>query len=355
MTAAHLVGSVMLPDAETTFRIVSEHLGSRLARIPDGEVGERFYWIQFQKARFDATPGLSRVGDEPVYLRGQFDGRLIRIDEGVDAATLALPPLGYADAALDSYAVFARLQRDGVIAEGTRFQVCLPTPVGVIGSFFAADSRAPMEPVYERALLAELARIVDGIPHDRLAIQWDTALEFGLLEAAEIRGRRMTAWFGDSREQILAGIVERGARLVDSVPADVEVGLHLCYGDVEEKHFTEPLDAGMLAEVASGLFAASARPIDWMHLPVPIERDDDAYFAPLAAVAWPASTELYLGLVHHEDGVDGALRRAATAARFVPEFGVATECGFGRGPRERTEPLLDLHEAVAAALQDGTR
>lgn len=350
MTQAHLVGSIMLPDAETTFRVVSEHFGSRLTRIPDGEVGERFYWIQFQKARFDATPGLSRVGDEPFYLRDRFDSRLIRIDEGVDASTLAPPPLGYADAALDSFAIFDRLSREGVIARDTRFQVCLPTPVGVVGSFFSADSRTAMEPVYERALLAELARILDGIPHERLAIQWDVALEFGLLEAAEIRGHRMTAWFGDTREQILAGIVQRGAGLVDAVPEPVQVGLHLCYGDVEEKHFTEPVDAGMLAEVASGLFAASARDIDWMHLPVPIDRDDDAYFAPLAEVEWPGSAQLFLGLLHHEDGVDGALRRAATAARFVSEFGVATECGFGRGPRERTEPLLDLHEAVAAAL-----
>jgi hypothetical protein len=83
---------------------------------------------------------------------------------------------------------------------------------------------------------------------------------------------------------------------------------------------------------------------------VPIERDDDAYFAPLSGLAWPAQTEVYLGLVHHEDGVEGALRRAATASRFVPDFGIATECGFGRGPRERTAALLDLHEQVAASL-----
>ncbi len=66
---------------------------------------------------------------------------------------------------------------------------------------------------------------------------------------------------------------------------------------------------------------------------------------------WPAGTEVYLGLLHHEDGVDGALRRAATASRVVPDYGVATECGFGRGPRERTAGLLDLHERVAAALE----
>jgi hypothetical protein len=31
------------PDAEPVMRIVAEHLGERVKRIPDGEVGERFY------------------------------------------------------------------------------------------------------------------------------------------------------------------------------------------------------------------------------------------------------------------------------------------------------------------------
>ena len=106
----------------------------------------------------------------------------------------------------------------------------------------------------------------------------------------------------------------------------------------------------MLAEVLSGIFAAAPRLVTWVHLPVPIERDDDEYFAPLAEVSWPGDTEVYLGLIHHEDGVDGALRRATAASKVVADYGVATECGFGRGPRERTASLLDLHEQVAASL-----
>jgi hypothetical protein len=98
--------------------------------------------------------------------------------------------------------------------------------------------------------------------------------------------------------------------------------------------------------VIRGLLAAAPRRIDWIHLPVPIERDDGAYFAPLAGLPLPEETALVLGLVHHEDGVDGAMRRIAAAATAVPRFGVATECGFGRGPAERTVPLLDLHRAI---------
>jgi len=41
---------------------------------------------------------------------------------------------------------------------------------------------------------------------------------------------------------------------------------------------------------------------------------------------------------------------AASRGATVPDsFGVATECGFGRGPAEHTAPLLDLHAAVLDA------
>ncbi|WP_025157527.1 hypothetical protein [Leifsonia aquatica] len=336
---AHLVGSVNLPDAETVLRTVSEHLGDRMRRIPDGEVGERFYWIQFQTARFDTMAGISRIPTEPYYLRDRFDARPFQLDAGVTADDLVFPDLGYATAALESYAAFARLADEGVLAPGTRFQVSLPTPAAIAGAFVVPQDRAAFEPAYERALLAELDRIVAGIPHDRLAVQWDTAVEFGLLEG------RIEPWFDD----VLDGVVERAVRQAQAVPSDVEVGYHLCYGDVEESHFVQPADAGWLAAVTRGILDRAGRPIAFVHLPVPIERDDEAYFAPLADVRIPDGTELYLGLLHHEDGTEGAARRIAAAGTAQPAFGVATECGFGRGPSERTAGLLDLHAAVAEA------
>ena len=45
---ALLVGSVNYDDAETTIRTAGDLLGTRLRRIPDGEVGKRFHWIMFQ-------------------------------------------------------------------------------------------------------------------------------------------------------------------------------------------------------------------------------------------------------------------------------------------------------------------
>lgn len=342
---AHLVGSVNLPTAEDVLGAVADHLGDRISHIPDGEVGERYYWLQFQTRRFDRTPGLVRLGDTPYLIRGEFDQRPFALDGTVAAADLQLPDLGYATAAIDSYAVFARLQEEGRIAPGTRFQVSLPTPAAVVGVFIAPQDRAAIEPVYTRALFAELDRIAEAVPHDALQVQWDTAVEFAWLERAVLGGAVLAPWWDDVLEGVLTRLVDDAAH----VPADVPVGFHLCYGDVEEAHFVQPADAGVLAQVVRGLLERSPRPIAHIHLPVPIERDDPAYFAPLADLALPEGTDLYLGLVHHEDGVEGALRRIDAASSAVPRFGVATECGLGRGPVERMVPLLDLHRQVLEA------
>lgn len=347
MTEPHgalLVGSLNYDDAEKTMRVAADLLGGHLRRIPDGEVGKRFHWIMFQPDVIGQADGIERVGDQPIPFPAGIDARGLRIAEGTEAAAIDLPPLGYAAAALESYEVFRRLRDEGVIAEGVRFQVSLPTPLAVISSFFQGADRAAIEPVYTSAMLRELDEIIDAIPGHDLAIQWDVASEMGIIEGASGYGATMSAWWpGDAFE----GLVSRLAFLIDVVPIGIEVGVHLCYGDAGEKHFVEPTDAANLVRYANAVIAASERELTWLHLPVPIERNDAEFFAPLASLA--PVPELYLGLVHREDGAPGAQRRIAAAAAVVPEFGVATECGIGRAPAGSTEGILRTHAEVAAA------
>lgn len=344
---AHLVGSVTTSSAEETFRTLSTHLGGHLRRIPDGEVGKRFHWVLFQGEVFDATPGLARVGEDPFLVAG-FDVRPFTLDGSVGAEEIRFPELGYARAALESYGDFVRLRDAGEIRAGTRFQVSLPTPLAPLTTFVHPDARALLESGYTHALIDEITAITTAIPVEDLAIQFDLAIEFSYLETAA--GREITipshAWF----DPVLDGLIERAAAIIDSVAGGVEVGVHLCYGDVGEQHFVQPLDTANITAVANALARAVARPLTWLHLPVPIDRTDPEYFAPLRDLTG-SYRELYLGLIHQRDGVDGATARihAATEAGLA-SFGVATECGFGRGPAERTVPLLELHAAVARPL-----
>lgn len=83
---------------------------------------------------------------------------------------------------------------------------------------------------------------------------------------------------------------------------------------------------------------------------VPRNRMDDAYFAPLRHLPLHPETEMYLGLVHFTDGVEGTRRRIAAAQKVVADFGVATECGMGRRNAATIPELLRIHSEVAAPV-----
>jgi hypothetical protein len=136
-------------------------------------------------------------------------------------------------------------------------------------------------------------------------------------------------------------------RLGAMVPEDVELGFHLCYGDLDAKHFVEPVDASKMVELANLIVRGVSRPITWLHMPVPIDRTDDAFFAPLESLGLGPETELYLGLVHAQDGVEGTRRRIAAAKKYAPSFGIASECGISRG--RDSNLAMDFIKTYAAA------
>jgi methionine synthase II (cobalamin-independent) len=251
--------------------------------------------------------------------------------------------LGYAREAQASYPVFVAARDRGTLAPGTRLQVCLPTPMAVIGSFVIAQDVPKILPAYERAMLREVSAICAAIPHNELAIQWDVCVE-------------MIQW--DGRFPPMPAIPEMEAvftgafsRLAAAIPADVEFGIHLCYGDHDNKHFIQPVDLGKAAELANLIVRAAGRPLNWIHMPVPVDRDDSEYFAPLRKLEHGVSTELYLGLVHRQDGVPGSLRRARAAMSHVQHFGIATECGLGRARTpDRAREILQVQADSAAAI-----
>ena len=77
---------------------------------------------------------------------------------------------------------------------------------------------------------------------------------------------------------------------------------------------------------------------------MPAPRATDDFFAPMHDFRLASTTEIYLGLIHAADGVEGAKQRIALATKFVPRFGIATECGFARArKKDLVRKLLDIH------------
>src|SRR5262249_41465902 len=140
---------------------------------------------------------------------------------------------------------------------------------------------------------------------------------------------------------------DRLVRLGNHIPESVELGYHLCYGDFGHRHVVEPEDTALMVGLANRLSQRLGRSMQWMHMPVPRDRSDAAYFAPLSGLRLRPETRLYLGLVHHTGGVDGTRKRIEAAEKYVPEFGISTECGLGRRDPATLPELLKIHAEVA--------
>jgi hypothetical protein len=348
-----LVGSVGLKDSEEVFRAVGPLLGSRMRRIPDGETGPRTSWVARLRFALESNPAFE---DDPreaaaggrithpiegtrtwkgsaAVPRGAPPPPRLRLRAGTKPEDIRIGGLGYPQAALDSYRTLTRLRGEGVVPGHLRFQVALPTTAAFLNAHLVYEHHAIVEPVYRARLFSEVDEILAAIPHCDLAIQWDVSTEMGQWEGVR------HAHFADVEK----GVIERLALHCRRVPREVELGVHLCYGSYGGRHWKEPESTAKMVEVHNRLAAELDRPIDYLHMPVPADRSDDGYFSPLARLELDPRTKLILGLVHDSDGVPGTRKRIAAAAKYAREFGIATECGFGRRPPETIPDLLRVH------------
>lgn len=339
--AVHLVGTVPLASTSEVLDLLAATTAPFMRRIPDGETGVRSYWVSsqarvlhedllFEAAGHDWEPGREMpLTGAPKY----------RLRQDVDSATVEIGSFGYGEFARESYPLFRNMKEDGRIAEHTRFQVGLPTPMGFYTSIVAPESQSAVASAFEHRMKAELDELLAIVPHDELAIQWDCCLEIFVWE-----GIRRLDIEGDQRQAVLDSMI----RLGNMVPLSVELGYHLCYGDFRHKHGVEPADTANMVTIANALTDGVKRTVNWIHMPVPRGRDDDSYFAPLAGLTLAPETELFLGLVHFTDGEEGTRRRMETATRHYAGYGIATECGLGRREPDTIPDLLRIHATCAA-------
>ena len=335
ITDVHLVGSIGLDTVDEVFATAGPLLGRRLRRIPDGEPGPRRLWVSFQYPLLRSSPFLRP--DPSGALRKTSGFPLLCLAEGVDGDDVSFSELGYAREARGSYLDFVAARQRGTIAPGVRFQVCLPTPMSVIYAFCTARDVVAIERAYEKAMAREVKMICAAIPHQDLCIQWDVCHD-------------MILWDGQPQDQfplVKASrneITQRLARICTAVSDDVELGFHLCYGDFGGKHFFDPVTARHLVDVSNALATHVKHKIAYIHLPVPAARATDDFFAPMRDFKLAPETTIYLGLVHAADGAEGTKKRIALAQKFVPKFGIATECGFARARKpDLVKNLLAIH------------
>jgi hypothetical protein len=339
-----LVGSVPLKTVEDVMRTFGGAFGPYLPALPDGEVGERKSWVlRLSYQVFNGHIDLETIkrprplnGIEQLMPRGREDVWQFKVRDGVERVRFGNPGyrLGYARDAVSSYFVFKTLREKGVFPPDLRFQISMPMVNSVIRALtfpFPGDLER-IRPGYEEAIAAELDAILEAIPARDLAIQWDLAWEVAAVH---------DGLDGYPAERDVATHVAPVGRLSRKLPADVTLGFHFCFGTFGGWPRFAPNDLGRTVDLINGAVAASGRRVDWVHIPT-LDRTDDAFYAPLSK-ADVRGARIYMGMIH---SMPTFAERLKVARKFVPSFGLAAYCGFGRHKPEEIDQVIADHLAA---------
>ena len=71
--------------------------------------------------------------------------------------------------AIQSWAVFERLQKAGVIPAKVKFQICIPTPIAPTYNNMVPGDRPALLPALTQHFIGEVAKIASALPNDRIA------------------------------------------------------------------------------------------------------------------------------------------------------------------------------------------
>ena len=280
----HLIGSVPLASTEEVFRTLVGALGDRLSRMPDGETGERRRWIWWQRTMLERHPAMEVDRETaPIEIR-QWDGSLLRRSElfrlrqGVNPEAVDVRDRLRRGRARFVGAVRGAPARRRDSRRACAFRSACPRPMSSAFMYVSPRSHDDYMRAYERALLRALAEIVAKVPARRsehpvghlpgsagvrdLLRQPPRRLQGADLRAAGAPRRRRSA---RSRAR-LSPLLRQPRR---SAP----------------RHAARHRDPHRDRQRRSS--RAPRRVVDFLHLPVPRERDDVAYFAPLRELRLP--------------------------------------------------------------------
>ena len=348
-----LVGSMPFDSVEEVLRRCAP-LADNMASLPDGEVGDRKNWTEYLPLRTFANHG------DLEELRRPLGGRIplapehsvasgeVQALEGMvwhfrikpGTTTLVFEDLHYAAAAIDSYKIFDRLRAQQVIPDHARFQVAFPASSSAVEEYFSEPGDwSLVKPAYEAAVLSEIERLLEVIPALDLAIQFDFSNEVVDLAMGD---RRAKYWLPQqSWEEKFARHTASLSQLWRGVPDDTLLGYHWCYGTWGGWPRVPLPDLSLCVKLSNEAVARAGRRIDYVHMPV-MRRVEAQFFAPLRDLNI-GDTEVFLGLIHHDDQ-DGFHTRLELAGRYLNGFGIAGPCGYGRVPSTELPLVLEEHK-----------
>ena len=348
-----LLGSLPYETAEENLRAFGTTFGNDLPGLPDGEVLDRRRWVAGLAWRFFANHPSVEILQRPFSVEGVEATRppMGTVQNWKFRLRKGSPPprwgdlgwrLGYAKDAVNSYAIFRSMKREGLVPKDLRFQIAIPLTSSAVDWCFPPEEWDVVRAGYEEAVAAEVAKICEKIPHQDLMFQWDACIEFMDLESVP-DGQK----FDDK-------LKHHGtpAHLSAAIPADVLLGYHICYGVLGKWPMVDPFkDLSRAVALANSLIANSGRRTDFIHIPVLAKRPAE-YSAPLKDLKL-RDAKLYLGVIHDMDDENEFKRLLATLKKSVPAFGIAAQCGLARYGVAGAANVIEDHRKALALYRRG--
>lgn len=267
---------------------------------------------------------VSRDGLSPAALFSPSDSAVVRrlrrcppAASNAHRLASAATPEALAALAVDDFRHFWLARLEGRIQPDLRYTVALPTAYTLLCAAGQGEDMAQLA-VYEMRVVAALQSLLATVPPEHLAIQWDAPAE---MRVWETRGRDLSAPRG-LPERLLESFVSLWA----AVPGSADIGLHLCHATAGAMGSVNPTHIGQAVRLVGAVIASTERQPQFVHLPVPPERDDTIYFEDLIHLAlWP-SLEVHLGLAHGSDTPDDVAARLSAAREVLPYAAASADC-----------------------------
>jgi hypothetical protein len=347
-----LVGSLPFDTVEEAFTAAAQHIGDHVPGLPDGEVGPRKIWVGFLPLMvYSQNPALLKPETfEPPRQPERRGSRqffpsppLWRVQPG---AAPDLGGVGYGPIALESYQVFRRLRDAGTIPANVRFQVAFPGTSSAVDFFFEPGGWPVMRRAYHAGVHRAIEMLLEQVPAENLQLQFDVCFE--MIDLAGGDAHVIEHWPQRTLEDKIAYHASQLDDLWRGIPEEALLGYHWCYGTWGGWPMIAMPELDLCVRMSNEAARRTGRRLDYVHMPV-IRQPDDAFFAHLANLD-VGDTYVYLGLVHHTDGVAGFRERARLARRYLPKFGISSVCGYGRVPPEELPHILAVHRECAAEL-----
>ncbi len=340
-------------DEAKAMRIALESVGPHLRSLPDGEIGERTEacpggsrsaWVQTIMDRCEAD---SRNWEVSRLTRRNARGYAADYESGPKLKPKHGPrdvvgylDFGWAEAAKGSYPTFVQL-RDEFGLDDLKFQVGLPTGLGSTFAMMAPLNAVRYAGAFSRRMAIEANEIVGFVEPGDLVFQ------------IEVPGELALAYrLPDPLVKLATRPVVSMVRQID---ASVPVGVHLCFGDLNNEALIKASSIDKAVAFANALIAAwpSSHHLDYVHFPLAEAADpprlDRAYYEPLAGLEMSGDTRFVAGFVHPKR-TDDELRTILGHIESIRggPVAVASSCGLGRVDEAAARRAIDAAGALCA-------